>query len=119
MKTMRPDETKTNWLAISVVALLVVAICLGVFGYASISKRLGSNERIVLDGLRNDLVVGEEDPAHIPCKACRTSLNAGLSRAAFRERGEIIFLLTTAKTGHVAHDSGLDHAIGIVRARND
>lgn len=112
---MPEEKTATNWLAISVIGLLVVAIVLGALAFQSMSKKIGSNELIINEQL--EATVPEYSNDHIPCKLCRDALNEGFDSVVATERAQIIVALTRAKTGHSAHDSGMTHAINVIKAR--
>lgn len=110
-------KKSTNWvmvLSVTVAALLIAGVAM----YVHLDKKVAANERIVVDGLRDQLVP-EVDHSHVPCPACRASLNEGMAFAVAREQAEIILSLRLAETGHHAHDSGLKHAVKLIEKRRE
>ena len=112
------EKTQTNWLAISTLAVLVLAVVLGAMAFNSMSKRIDDNERVVSDGLRSD-IPEPFDATHIPCKKCRGHLNDVASHTAAIERAEVIYMLKRNRTGHAAFDLGVNKCIDLIEERGN
>lgn len=78
---MTEERTATNYLGIAMIVLLVTLIGVMIYGIVSINQRIGDNERIVAEGLRDD-IPEPFDATHIPCKSCRGHINDVASHTA-------------------------------------